>query len=272
MQLTRQYSRQRGLTLVEVLVGLAVGFIVVGGAIVIYTSSVQSSNDTLKSSRLNQEIAGLMLVIANDVRRAGYWDNVDGLSFGLNPFNQPGATALVVRDNMANDVQQGPTGQGSCITYAYDATYLAGNTPGVLDSADLFGFRLNGGVVEMRQSGTVDGVACVGGTCLSCANGVWANVTDANLIEVTALTFDLSGSGCLNAAEPDLIDDNGDGIIDDDEEYNCYVTIPAAGSGNTTAESREVLVSLSARLTNDVTTQVTAAQTITVRNDVIRVR
>ena len=121
--------------------------------------AVQSSNDTLKSSRLNQEIAGLMLVISNDVRRAGYWENVGDLPFGLNPFNQPGATALVVRDNMTNDMPQAPTGQGSCITYAYDATYLPGNTAGTVDSNDLFGFRLNGGVVEMRQSGTVDGVA-----------------------------------------------------------------------------------------------------------------
>ena len=269
MHLIGKYRRQRGLTIVELLVGMAVGVIVIGGAIVVYTSSVQKSNDTLKSSRLNQEVAGLLLVISNDVRRAGYWENPGMLSFDQNPFSQPNATALVVRDDMTNDAQQPPTGQGSCITYAYDATYLPGNTPGAIDSADLFGFRLNNGVVEMRQSGTVDGAACVGGTCTSCQNGVWANVTDANLIEVTALDFDLSNSACLNAAQPDLVDDNGDGTIDDEAEYNCYLTVPGAGSGDPTAESREVLVTVAARLANDTTTQVTATHTITVRNDVI---
>lgn len=267
-----KYSRQRGLTVVEMLVGMVVGFIVIGGAIIVYTSSVQRSNDTLKSSRLNQEIASLMLVISNDIRRSGYWDNSAGLPILENPFNRPNATALTVRDNMTSNTQQPSTGQGSCITYAYDATYLAGNTPGVIDSTDLFGFRLNDGVVEMRQSGTVDGAACVGGTCLSCLNGVWANVTDANLIEVTALNFDLSNSACLNAAEPDLVDDDGDGTVDDSLEYDCYAVVPAVGSGDATAESREVLVTVAARLTNDTATQVTTTQTISVRNDVIRIR
>lgn len=267
-----KYSRQRGLTFVEVLVGMAVGAIVIGGALFVYTSSVQRSNDTLKSSRLNQEIASLMLIIGNDVRRSGYWDNSAGLPILENPFSQPNATALVVRDNMTSDTQQLPTGQGSCITYAYDATYVAGNTPGVIDSTDLFGFRLNNGVVEMRQSGTVDGTACVGGTCLSCLNGVWATVTDANLIEVTALNFDLSSSACLNAAEPDLVDDDGDGTVDNGVEYDCYAIVPAVDSGDATAESREVLVTVSARLANDVATQVTSTQTISVRNDVIRIR
>ena len=272
MQLINNISRQRGLTLVEVLVGLIVGVIVIGGALVIYSSSVQSSNNTLRTSRLNQEVAGLMLVMTNDIRRAGYWENVAADQFQLNPFSQPATTTLQVRDDMTNNAVQPPTGQGTCITYAYDATYLAGNAPGVVDNTDLFGFRLNGGVVQMRQSGTVDGTACVGGTCNSCVNGAWANVTDANLIEVTALNFDLSNSACLNAAEPNLVDDNGDGVIDDDAEFNCYATVPTAGSGDTTAESREVRITVTARLANDIATQATATQTVTVRNDVIRIR
>ena len=265
-------SSQRGLTFIEVLIGLAIGVIVIGGALFVYSSSVQSSNSTLRTSKLNQEVAGLMLVMTNDIRRAGYWENNGGTALQLNPFSQPNATTLVVRDDMTTDAVQPPTGQGTCITYAYDATYLASNTPGVLDDADLFGFRLNNGVVQMRQSGTVDGAACVGGTCTSCANGVWANVTDANLIEVTALNFDLTNSACLNASEPNLVDDNVDGVVDDDAEFNCYVTAPVVGSGDATAESREVRITVTARLANDIVTQATASQTVTVRNDVLRIR
>lgn len=272
MQLIRKYSRQRGVTFVEVMVGLSVGVIVIGGAISVYSSSVQSSNNTLRTSRLNQEMAGLMLVMTNDIRRAGYWQNTTASDLPLNPFSQSDATALLVRDDMVSDTAQPPTGQGNCITYAYDATYLAGNTPGVVDNTDLFGFRLDGGVVQMRQSGTVDGTACVGGTCNSCGNGAWSNVTDENLIEVTALNFDLSNSECLNASEPNLVDDNADGVIDDDAEVDCYATVPTAGSGDVTAESREVRITVTARLANDITTQATATQTVTVRNDVIRIR
>ena len=266
------YRRQLGLTLVEMLVGLSVGVIVIGGAITVYSSSVQSGSDTLKSSRLNQEIAGLMLVIANDVRRAGYWEFGASPAFQLNPFSQPNATALVVVDDMASDTVQAETGQGSCLTYAYDATYLAGNNPGVLDTTDLFGFRLNNGVVQMRQTGVVDGAACVGGTCQSCQNGTWANVTDPNLVEVTALNFDLANSNCLNVSEPDLVDDNGDGVVDEDAEADCYVTAPVVGDGDVTAETREIVVTVNARLANDIATQASVSQTIRVRNDVIRIR
>ena len=270
--LTGTQNRQRGLTLIEIMVGLSVGFIVIGGAIVVYTSSVKNSNDTLKASRLNQEVAALVLVISNDVRRAGYWENPTPGNYQLNPFSQADATALAVRDDMTGDVQQPPTGQGTCLTYAYDASYLPGNLPGVVDSTDLFGFRLNNGVVQMRETGIVDGLDCVGGTCLSCNNGVWQDVTDPNLIEVTALNFDLSESDCLNAAEPNLVDDNGDGAVDDAAEYDCYATVPPVGSGDATAESREVRLTVSARLANDISTQVTSTHTILVRNDLVRIR
>jgi type IV pilus assembly protein PilW len=272
MRVNIQHKRQRGLTLVELLIGLSVGVIVIGGAVSVYASSVRSSNETLKSSRLNQELAGLMLVIANDVRRAGYWEFGALPAFQLNPFNQVNATALVVMDDMTSNTMQAATGQGSCLTYAYDATYLAGNNPGVIDSTDLFGFRLNNGVVQMRQSGVVDGAACVGGSCQSCQNGSWANVTDPDLVEVTALNFDLTNSVCLNASEPDLVDDNTDGVVDEDAEADCYVTIPVAGDGDVTSEAREILVTVNARLANDISTRAVVSQTILVRNDLIRIR
>jgi prepilin peptidase dependent protein B len=259
-------------TIVELLVGLGVGVLVVGGAITMYVTSLRASSDTLRSSKLNQEIAALMSVIINDVRRAGYWEGAIAANYDENPFSQTGETALVVIDDMATDNIQAATGQGTCLVYTYDATYLPGNTAGTIDTTDLFGFRLNGTVVQMRQSGVVDGVQCVGGTCDSCQNGTWQNVTDPNLIEITGLTFDLADSLCLNASEPNEADDNGDGTIDDADEFDCYATVPANGSGEATAETRAVIVTVTGRLADDISTQVTATQTIRVRNDHIRIR
>jgi prepilin peptidase dependent protein B len=272
MQLNSAHNRQRGLTLIEILIGMAVGVVVVGGAIVMYASSVQNSNGMLKSSKLNQELGGLMHVITNDLRRVGFWGDVNSNQYHLNPFNQVGATALVVIDDMNSNTVQAATGQGSCVVYAYDATYLPANAAGVVESTDLFGFRLNGSVVQMRQTGVVDGTECVGGTCNSCTNGNWENVTDPILIDVTALTFDLVNSQCLNASEPNGVDDNGDGTIDEDGEYDCYVTIPPVGSGEATVETREVLVSVTGQLAGDSLVQVTTSQTIRVRNDLLRIR
>ena len=173
---------------------------------------------------------------------------------------------------MANNADQGPTGQGSCLVYAYDATYLPGNVAGTLEATDLFGFRLNGTVVQMRQTGVVDGVGCVGGTCNTCTNGTWQNVTDPNLIEITALNFDLGNSQCLNSSEPNNEDDDVDGTIDEDDEADCYVTIPPVASGEPTTETREVVVTVSGRLANDTSVQMTATQTVRVRNDHLRIR
>ena len=272
MQLIGPYKRQAGVTIVELLIGMALGVIVIGGGILMYLASVQNSGETLRNSRLNQEISSLLLVMSNDIRRAGYWDAITNTDYHLNPFSQPGETTLVVIDDMANNNIQSATGNGSCITYAYDATYQAGNTSGTIDTTDLFGFRLNGTVVQMRQAGVVDGTQCVGGSCDSCQNGTWANVTDPDLIEITSLNFDLANSLCLNAAEPNLVDDNGDGTIDDANEINCYTTIPAIGSENATVESREVVVTVAARLANDPLVQSSASQTIRVRNDLLRLR
>ena len=72
----RLAKKQSGLTFVEVLIGMAIGVIVIGGALTIYASSVRSGNEALLSSKLNQEVGALMHVITNDVRRAGYWGAV----------------------------------------------------------------------------------------------------------------------------------------------------------------------------------------------------
>lgn len=270
LALSRQ--RQKGLTIVELLVGLAVGVLVIGGAITMYTGSIRSSTETLRASKLNQEVAALMNVITNDVRRAGYWEFAGPVDFEDNPFNQPNATALVVIDDMTNDAVQAARGQGTCLVYAYDATYQAGNTPNAIDSTDLFGFRLNGTVVQMRESGVVDGASCVGGTCNSCQNGTWRNVTDPNLIEITDLSFDLSASECINSSEPNGEDDDADGTVDEIDEADCYATIPANGSGEATAETKQVLVTITGRLADDTSTQITAQQSVGVRNDHLRIR
>jgi type IV pilus assembly protein PilW len=264
--------RQGGFTIVELLIGAAVGVIVVGGAIALYITSVRSSGETVGATRLNQEVSALLSVISNDVRRAGFWPGAVGGNYAQNPFSQADATVLTVVDDLVGDVDQGPTGQGTCLVYAYDATYLAGNTSGVLEAADLFGFRLNGTVVEMRAAGVVDGVNCVGGTCNSCQNGNWEAVTDPDLIEITALTFDLGNSQCLNASEPNGEDDDGDTTIDEIDELNCYVTIPPNASNEATVETREVVVNVTGRLADDTSTQISASQSIKVRNDYLRLR
>lgn len=269
----RARAGQAGVTIIELLVGISVGLLVVSGAVAMYSSSIRNSNETLRASKLNQELSALMSVMVNDIRRAGYWENAAPIgNFNENPFSQENATALAVIDDLTSDTLQGPTGQGSCLVYAYDATYLPGDVAGVIDTTDLFGFRLNGTVVQMRQVGVVDGADCIGGTCNSCNNGTWEDVTDPNLIEITNLDFDLANSKCLNASEPNGEDDDADGTIDEADEEDCYATVPPVGSEEATVETREVVITVTGRLAADTSTEATVTQTIRVRNDHLRLR
>jgi type II secretory pathway component PulJ len=55
------------------MVALAVGTIVVSGALVLASSSMTASRDNIRMSFLNQELRNVMNLMTNDLRRASYW-------------------------------------------------------------------------------------------------------------------------------------------------------------------------------------------------------
>ncbi len=96
--------RQRGVTLIELMVGMLVGLLILMAVSTIYISTIRSSADTLAAARLNQELRAAMSIIAGDLRRAGYWNQFEEAD---NPF-----------DNGVADVEI--SGDGQCVVYAYD--------------------------------------------------------------------------------------------------------------------------------------------------------
>lgn len=65
---------QAGLGLIELMIGLVIGMIVVGAAMTILTSTLTSSNDSIKMARLDQELRQVMTMVSRDLRRAAAWD------------------------------------------------------------------------------------------------------------------------------------------------------------------------------------------------------
>ncbi|MCE0758775.1 prepilin-type N-terminal cleavage/methylation domain-containing protein [Marinobacter sp. G11] len=282
--------RQKGLTLIELMVGLIVGLIVIGGVMTVYLAVISSSGTTLKSSKLNLEMGAVMSVMTNDIRRAGIWNRNfadEGVSLEDNPFSEvsssPNAkdgTALEVHDSMADDNNQvetvnladnpddiyRPNGSGSCIVYAYDS-----EEDDSVDNSDLFGFRLNNGAVEMREEGDTSG------DINSCTNGTWAAMNDTNVVTITELTFDLQpGSTCLVSNEPNEHDEDGNGTLDNPEELDCYQTSPNESLGGTndefyvTAETRVVTITMVGELVDDEEVRASLTQRVRVRNDLVR--
>ncbi len=236
---------QAGFTLTELLVSMGLSLGLIAAVLTSYVGTFTHSMATLDASRLNHEMNSLMGLMSNDIRRAGYWGSLDVNEDPIaNPFHQTGQTTLTVYNSMANNTAVGSTGNGSCIVFAYDM-----NGDGEVDPEELTGFRLNNGVVQVRVSGTP-------GTAASCASlgDVWEDLTDARLVTVTGLNFDLAGSACINIEDADALD--------------CYAVAPAAG--DMTVETREVRITLEGALTEDDFVRFTQTHTVRVRNELIR--
>ena len=69
--------RQRGVTLIGLMIGLAVGLLVLSATLQAYMMISEGARDTLREARLDQELRAALDVIRLDIRRAGYWADPD---------------------------------------------------------------------------------------------------------------------------------------------------------------------------------------------------
>lgn len=194
--------REKGFTLIELMIAILIGFIVVAAVLTIYFSTVRGSSNTLKLTRLNQDLGVAMLIMTNDIRRAGYWGGaVTGANLTQNPF-----TDVEVRDVGAAALQVPVAGtpvSGNCITYAYDAnawpdaTYNIANSAAP-DAAEYFGFRLANNAIQIKTQGTTS-------QAVACDDGAWVNLTDPDEVTITNLQFTLSAEYSATNASGNMV-------------------------------------------------------------------
>jgi prepilin-type N-terminal cleavage/methylation domain-containing protein len=173
--LTRRFC-QRGVTLVELMVGLVVGLIVILGAMAMYLGASKSGRETVRVNRFNQDLRAVMDIITSDLRRVGY----SGV---------PGSGTLFTE--AATDMRIYGANR-ECILFSYDTTWRNPANPGVTAGTDFGGFRLNNGVVQALRTQIAD-------TTTACDQLEWEDLTDAKAVKVTKLQFDFGGSSCLTA-------------------------------------------------------------------------
>ncbi len=141
-------SAQRGFSLTELMIGSALGLFVIAGALQLYAANVRAAADTLRVSRLNQELRAALQLLGNELRRAGYWAGEPGIDpHAGNPFQ-----------SAANDIRIGRLDgetTASCLLYAYDRNgdkrvgIGPSGLPGPHESAanlEQFGVRLRAGL------------------------------------------------------------------------------------------------------------------------------
>lgn len=146
----RKAHAQRGLSIVEFMVGAAIGLFVVGGAIKVFVDLFTNNRRQLVEVRLNQDLRAAADIIARDLRRSGYWERAElGVSQTPvpNPFADTAVTTLAVNE----------------VGYSYDR-----DRSGARDAtAEQVGFRLDGNLIRML------------------VGGMWQPLTDPATVQVT---------------------------------------------------------------------------------------
>ena len=172
--------RMRGLSLVELMVGIAVSLFVVAAATLLTSTQLSDNRRLLLETQLQQDLRATADIITRDLRRVGYWhEAVKGLPDGQNGGKvAPSPYAAIAVTSSAS----------SAVQYRYRRTA----------SAEAFGFRLTAdGVLQSCQS---DGAEASG----LCASG-WQDLTDRNVMRVTEFRIDVERPGTSANDEPLVI-------------------------------------------------------------------
>ena len=155
---TARNQRQRGLSIVELLVGVAVGLLVVGGAVKLFVDNLTNNRRMLVETRVNQDLRAAADLIARDLRRASYWRNaVAGVS------SDPAVTAVLNPYRVVDG-----TTVANQVTYSYSKD----NVDTLDNTTEGFGVRRG-----------VDGATGRGVVQLRTANA-WQTLTDPATVDI----------------------------------------------------------------------------------------
>ena len=153
----RSRRRSRGLSIVELMVGTAVGLVIVAAATTVVTQHARENRAVAIEARLVQDLRTAADIISRDLRRAGYWGasasgvrGDDGSPVLANPY------ALVMPESAASD--------GVRLSFSRDS-----GENGIVDGNERFGFRLRNGAIELQLG-----------------DGNWQALTDSATLSVTA--------------------------------------------------------------------------------------
>lgn len=166
----RMPSRQRGMTLVELMIGMAIGLLIVATGASLLVGQLRENRGMVQEARMTQDLRIAADMVARDLRRAGYRGG-DGTG-----------ASTYTEITLGNTT----TADGVALRYSRDAT-----ENNVVDSNEQFGFRLRSGAIELQLGA-----------------GNWQALTDATLFTVTAFTItpqlqDINlGALCASACTP----------------------------------------------------------------------
>ena len=154
-------ARQKGMSLVELMVGVTIGLFIVAAATLLVGNQLTDNRRLLLETQLQQDMRATMDIMTRQIRRAGVWS--DGYSL----------TVLATSDGRPGNLAPDPDSANR-----FDISVGAGNSQILfnywLNAQDkaAWGFKLEDGRVKT-----------------SLARAGWQDLTDRSTVKVTALQF-----------------------------------------------------------------------------------
>ncbi|MCW5633335.1 MAG: hypothetical protein KIT17_08350 [Rubrivivax sp.] len=166
----------RGLSLVELMVGIAVGLFVVAAATVMVSSQLGENRRLLLESQLQQDLRATSDIITRELRRAGAARNAQ--NFVATPaaaaqFNAISATTPASGVHSPAD-----------ITFRYERNAVEQGP---------WGFKLDNGVIKTQLVSSITG-----------ASAGWQDLTDGTVMEVTQFSITINREPPIEIACPKL--------------------------------------------------------------------
>ncbi len=145
---------QRGLSIIEMMVGMTVGLLVVAAASMVVTTQLRENRKLLVEVQIQQDLRATADIITRELRRTGAWTSAQtGVWSPGNPQPQPNTFADLTP-------VAGPSTQ---VGYRYK------RVPG--DTGGPYGFKLESGTIK------------------SLLGGAWQELTDSRTLKITAFSI-----------------------------------------------------------------------------------
>lgn len=167
---TPSLQASRGMSIVEMLVGIAIGLFILAAATMLVSNQLGDNRRLMLETQIQQDLRATMDMVVRDVRRSGHWYHANSVAWP----SSGGAVATnpyAVLNNHAASVSR------SELLYAYTNAFSADVEDDAVDSSEEFGFALNttAGTIEMKVGGSG-----------------WQTLTDPNVMTVTEFTHTIN--------------------------------------------------------------------------------
>lgn len=138
-------AAQRGLSLIEMMVGIVVGMIVVAGASLMMVTQIGEHRRLMLETQIQQDLRAVADLVLRDLRRAGYWENSQNGILVANAVTPAASNPYL---SITPAITQT---EGSSVEYSYTRDSSKERPENnLLDTNEVFGFKLDGEVLKFR--------------------------------------------------------------------------------------------------------------------------